>query len=472
MHEIPSSSRLYYLTPLDFTFPNFVDSDGSLRTIPAENIPTVLWPDGRWCHAANTFIRQRFEKGNSRRNYGGSLAVAAQNIGHLVRFCWRRRIDFIDLSDNQFREFMYSLMPVAADDRSNKAARDRTQVVSIGRTCLAFLRCVGEQANDDAFLGSSGRIRTIETTVRLHRGKGAARTVTQVSHSSFPTMSPAKRRHPISQSTISALREVASRTTNPHVRARRQALITLLDSTGARRGELADLTVKSVREAGGLSPPMLAMTTLKRGTPERLVPISPADLYFIRSYVQYYRMPLMKRFGKRDRDHGMLFVSARDGSPLGAGALGAEIYELGKLAGCTDATCHRFRHRFITKLFVSLIKHHQIANPDQFRQMLICGEALKQKIIQWTGHRSIASLEHYIDLAFAEIVNLPVIYDWARVNLALDSFMSTTIVLEGDLRSAGLPEARIALFKEAVSSLKIEVERAASHERGQTDVEK
>jgi hypothetical protein len=104
------SHQLYGLTERSFQAPHYVDHDGRLRLRQGDNIPLVVWPDGSWCHAANRFMREQFEKGLSRRNRGGSLAVAAAQITHLIRFCYQRRVDPSDLTDNQFREFMAYLM--------------------------------------------------------------------------------------------------------------------------------------------------------------------------------------------------------------------------------------------------------------------------------------------------------------------------------------------------------------------------
>lgn len=456
-----SRSRLYHLSSEAFVAPSYVDSEGALQTQAADNVPMISWPNGRWCHQANTFMREQFEEGLSRRGRGGSLVISAQQIGHLIRYCWDRRIDFLELNDNNFKDFIKSLDPSQSKHRTQDEIRQPRQIVAIGRTCLKFLRSVGDQADDDNFLAPNGRIRTIVKLVKTSKGKKGSRTRLQISHTSFPNVSVEKKRSPISQASIDALREQASLSSDRHIRARRQALISLLDATGARRGEIAELTVRSVTEASRMGVPMLRMTTLKREDHERLVPISAADLAFLKNYIRFHRTPTMRRLGKGHSDHGVLFISTTNGEPLTAGALGAEISNLAKAAGVISASCHTFRHRFITKLFVSLIRNHQVANEDEFRRMLLSGEDLKRKVMQWTGHTNIHSLDRYINLAFCEIVNMPLVYEWATVGMALDRFLAASSAWIDELLTAGAASEKVEIFTEALAALKREVAEAA-----------
>lgn len=83
-----------------------------------------------------------------------------------------------------------------------------------------------------------------------------------------------------------------------------------------------------------------------------------------------------------------------------------------------------FRHRFITKQFVNLIKQYNYENQDQFRKALLDTNTLKQKIQQMTGHQNLNSLDVYIDLAFNEIFNTKVVLDKVAVANAYETFDS------------------------------------------------
>ena len=70
-----------------------------------------------------------------------------------------------------------------------------------------------------------------------------------------------------------------------------------------------------------------------------------------------------------------------------------------------------FRHRFITNLFIQLIKQYDIQNKDQFRNNLMDLENLKVYIQQATGHKNVSSLDHYIDIAKSELTNMDFVVD-------------------------------------------------------------
>ncbi|AGU58979.1 hypothetical protein N175_12215 [Vibrio anguillarum M3] len=65
-----------------------------------------------------------------------------------------------------------------------------------------------------------------------------------------------------------------------------------------------------------------------------------------------------------------------------------------------------FRHRFITKLFISLIKEFNASNKSELRLALLDGSIFKKKVQQYTNHKRLDSLDHYIDLAFSEFADV------------------------------------------------------------------
>jgi len=99
-----------------------------------------------------------------------------------------------------------------------------------------------------------------------------------------------------------------------------------------------------------------------------------------------------------------------------------------------------FRHRFITKLFVTLIEQHEFENTDSFRRALLDIESLKQKVMQWTGHTRMESLDTYIHLAFEEIANFTKTYNIVNAKLTVSSFRSTINQLQMELRNGESPE--------------------------------
>jgi integrase len=426
--------QLYTLSEQSFEAPNIVDHEGKLRTRPANNLPMMIWPDGSWCSSANTFMRELFEKGLSRRNRGGSLAVAAANLTHLLRFCWGRQTDPSDLTDNQFREFIVHLIEEPRAKRPEQKARNANGVIAIGRTCLQYLDCVGRQMGDTSLIGPDGRIRAQVKQYQVKiaaRGSGrATKNIHYWDHPAFPEPDTKRKRSPISTAMIEDMRRaVASISKTSHQRMRRHTILKLLEVTGARRGEVAGITVESVQQASRMKIPMLRVPTFKKRddpTAHRLVPISRADIAFLLQYVDIHRRSIIKRQLKSKPDHGLLLVNGITGEALHANSITQEIRLLASAANVEEKACpHMFRHRFLTKLFVALIEQHNIENTDQFRRLLIDGEELKRKVAEWSGHSSLESLEHYIDLAFDEVGSYKNVHNLVSAGLAIDSFVGT-----------------------------------------------
>lgn len=430
-----NKSQLYRLTCSNFVAPDFVDSNGNLVTRAANDIPIIFWPDKSWCHQANTFIREKFESGLSRRNRGGSLSVLASQISHLIRYCWDTRTDFINLTDNDFRNFVGLLIHEQHPKKPNTKARNSNTVISISRSCLQFIESIGRHSPQTELIGPEGRIRAQLKTrfvgTRVYSGRGKPRKqVTYWDHPAIPAPTVKRTRLPISTENINKLRiAVGSLSKTPHQRMRRHATIKLLEITGARRGEVAAIDIVSVKEASLSDIPMLKIPTLKKhsGHPQfRYVPVSKSDIAFIMQYVEFYRNPLIRKKLKGKQDHGYLLINDVTGQPLSPNSISQEIKLLSKHANIGEVTCaHMFRHRFLTKLFVTLIHQHQIDTPDSFRRLLIDGEGLKQKVAEWSGHANTESLSIYINLAFDEVTNFKKANNSAIARLAIDSFRGT-----------------------------------------------
>jgi integrase len=213
---------------------------------------------------------------------------------------------------------------------------------------------------------------------------------------------------------------------NKQQRARRRAMLLLLEITGARRGEVASISVAAIRQAAQMKRPMLEVATLKRRQetpPVRYIPVSNADMVAMLEYVEVYRNAVVRKKW-RGADHGLVLVSSRSGAPLCDSTITAEVKLLAKAAGIKQNVCpHMFRHRYITKLFVEMISRHQIENADEFRRALLSTESLKQRMLEWTGHTSILSLNTYISLAFDELSSYRKTLSHVQAGTAVESFL-------------------------------------------------
>ncbi|WP_342316314.1 tyrosine-type recombinase/integrase [Lysobacter sp. FW306-1B-D06B] len=289
---------------------------------------------------------------------------------------------------------------------------------SIARSSLDFLHGLSLHASIEGFLGPNGQILAEQRQMKRRTPSGRIVSISYWHHSSLPTPDPKVRRLPISSSAIDQLRGTVisiarKRLDSPklrstsryqvlHTRARNLLIVDLLEATGARIGEIALIKISDVRKAERMEYPLLRVPTLKGGR-ERRVPILHAELRLIREYVDFYRAPLLRSRAAKIGEHDYLLVS-RFGTPILAATLSNVFGAIRRDSGISEQACaHMFRHRFITKLFVRLIQEHNFKNQDDFRRRLLDTESFKLKVMEWTGHRSLLSLNHYIHLAFEEI---------------------------------------------------------------------
>lgn len=128
--------QLFQLTSETFRAPDHIDAQWRLRSLAARDIPLMFWPDGRWCHDANRYMRELFERGLSRRNRGGSLRTEAANISHFLRYCWELKSDSADLTDSQFSAFIRRLAAEKHSKECSEPARRPASVLSIGRAAI------------------------------------------------------------------------------------------------------------------------------------------------------------------------------------------------------------------------------------------------------------------------------------------------------------------------------------------------
>lgn len=426
---MPNDEKLYHLTSNAFRLPYGIDRNTHVLSVKADNIPLLCWPDGRPCTEANLYLLHCFERGLSRKENGGTLTQYAKLLSHLIRFCFNNKYSFIDLTDSRFSLFIRTLQGEMDPRKPEQRKRQAAHVANIGRACLGFLGYVGELYLERSFIGATGTIRAETREIKLaNQGKQIARVYWH--HHSFPHPEPQTRRLPISSKNIARLIEIipdVSSTT--YQRRRRFILVKLLEITGARRIEVANIRVEDIYNARMMKhEPVLKVFTAKRsgGKEEyRYLPISKTDLELIVNFIEKFRHRVIKKTVGVNGDLGYLLISETSGLRLATETLTNELLLLAKAAKIEEQACaHMFRHRFITKLFVALIEQHEYENGDDFRRALLNGETLKRKVQEYTGHTSISSLETYIHLAFEEVTKFGSTLDLIKVRLAIESLQS------------------------------------------------
>jgi integrase len=393
-------------TSSEFNYVFSITPDGIPQTLPADNIPILHWPDGTWCYEANIYMFNKFEQGLSRLGRGSTLHTYATQLCHIIRYCFSNKIDFIKLTDTHFRAFITYLKGERSE--TSDQVRSADSVLAIGKRTLDFLSQVALMHDHHSMLGPDGQIRAIrkKAIIKIEdRTDPIARYYWH--HKSFPRPSGPRQRNAISQEVIDALITAATNAqTSLFIRRRRYTLIRLLEITGGRREEVRNLTVESVREAYKMENPSLRLITVKRRgniVTERLIPISKQDCEFLLDFIEKSRQIIINKTLGRKNDHGLVIISERTGKPFATNTITQELHTLKSLAKIpSKAHPHMFRHRFITKLFVSYIQHYCIVHKDDFRRRLLDTDYLKRKVMELTGHKRISSLDRYIDPAFDE----------------------------------------------------------------------
>lgn len=393
-------------TSAQFQYVFSITPDGVPQTLPADNIPMLHWPDGSWCYEANTFLFNKFEQGLSRIGRGSTLHTYATQLCHIIRYCFANKIDFIRLTNSRFRSFINFLK---GDKLSTKeSVRSLAAVLSIGRLTLDFLEHVARMHGHDSMLGTNGQIKAVRKK-SVHKIEGSSNTITRYywHHIALPRPITPGKRNAISQQIIDSLTEAATNAkSSVFIRRRRYVLIRVLEITGGRREEVLNLTVESVRAAYNMEQPSLRLITVKQGgntVAERLIPISKQDCEFLLDFIEKSRMLIIQKTIGKHHDHGFVFISQRTGQRFATNTITQELFDLKTLAKLqSKAHPHLFRHRFITKIFVSYIQHYCLVNKDDFRRRILDTDYLKRKVMELTGHKRISSLEKYIDPAFDE----------------------------------------------------------------------
>ncbi|WP_420170501.1 tyrosine-type recombinase/integrase [Pseudomonas alloputida] len=370
------------------------------------------------------------------------MGVYAASLSQLLRRCYQDKIDPIMLTDGDFADYINELREEKSPTSPSEPKRTEDTISAIGRVWLDFLGVVGRLHGFESFVAPEGRIRATEETYHYYDKLGRKRSSTYLSHHSFGPPARAKKRNPITAEQISLLKDAARKDdTSLFVKVRRSLLIDLLTDTGARRSELEQLTTDDIKAAKKLKNPTLRLTTLKQHgeLSFREVPILPTLLHHLNNYVERQRSDIMKKKYKDGKDHRRFFVSERSGRPLSSKYLYNEIKKLKVASGIeTPIFPHMFRHRFITKLFIDLIRTHQVTNEDDFRRNLLNTEIFKIHVTQWTGHLDPESINAYLHLALAASADYAETVNSVHMQRAMEAYFERQAELTRRLKE-GLP---------------------------------
>ena len=121
-----------------------------------EGCYSFVWPNGAPCLLAEMYL---FDKSNDvkvNKKDGGTLGNYAKSLSHLVRFCYKNKLDFWDLTHNDIDELIYNLC--ADTDVYNERVRNNDTVIRIIQNCVDFLEWMQDKvATDKRIVGINTR---------------------------------------------------------------------------------------------------------------------------------------------------------------------------------------------------------------------------------------------------------------------------------------------------------------------------
>ena len=383
--------------------------NNSIQKLAVDNCPIIFFPDNTPCFEANSYIIDLLLKGHSQIN-GGTLKTYATNISFIIKFCYENKILKIsDLTNDDFIEFINNLKN--EKNERGKYNRKPNQIINIGQRCIDFLLFIQELYDLKSFIGigSKFQIRLIKKNAKqgyYKNNKGF-----HYSHSSFPYNISVLKKQPISKENSIKLRKYLASKNNDELRSRDLCIFDCFEITGARRDEIRSLKIQDVIDALQSNElyPSLRLITLKTKRPNdfRLVPVPRTLLNSLSLYIRRYRKKIIQNTIGLANDHGYIFISHSTGKPLSVDTFTTYMHQwaISAKIDCR-VNIHQFRHKFITEKILYLIKEFQIENKYKFREAFLDIEKLKLIIQQWTGHKTIQSLNTYIDYAFLKENNV------------------------------------------------------------------
>ncbi|WP_426234785.1 tyrosine-type recombinase/integrase [Pseudomonas sp. TWP3-2] len=414
---------------------------GRVEIKDGANLPFLVWPNCRPCIPANLYmLALRDTPGRhgaplSRRgSKGGTIGDHAAKISQLIRFCYQKKVDFLELTDSQFADFISEIRMQRFKNNIRQRQKNSKGVNLTGQVCLKFLQHIGNIAGRPDFVAPNGAIN-ISYREFLHKStNGRTFKTTSIYHHSFSVGGDAAdTRNPISDRSITALKNAADEAgTSRFLNLRRHIHMLFLEHTGPRRGELAELKVSSINKAFSMKHPMLELTTLKKGiSTTRQVPVSKMLLNEARKYIKFARSKVICKFTKSGRpDHDFLFISETTGKPLADTTITNEINSLAKFARIDAKACpHMFRHAFCTNLFVILYQRYKFSDSKEFEIRLLSDHLFLEEVLQYTGHSSIIGLLPYLKTAYTRLNKIDETISSAHILILQQEFESHLLQL-------------------------------------------
>lgn len=399
------------------------------QTIPG--FPFMHWPSGWPCEPVNLYFLDI-----AHQHTGDSLKTYAAQLTHLVRYCGQQNVTIEDLTDLHLKSLSAELQEEKSIRRPLERARNDNTVREILSRIIAFLQWYQQTLmlpSKTPLIGEAKKSPqiTIKKVATQKSWSGSSDVGFYYVHSAMPSSESREPKRPIALSVIedikrcvleqSVLEEQSKAFTRhrkvnrallahqlEYMKSRRLFMIWMMMHTGLRPSELVEMSVRAHQEV--LSTKVLELPTKKKRklvAPIRRFPVkldAAAAVYrYLNSRATY--IGALREAGMEPTPSDAFFLSIA-GVPVKKTSLEKDFERLAASAGYRDvqACLSMFRHRFITYEVTAHLKEF-ITGSRKSRQMMtdVDYESILKRVSAKTGHGSVQSLWHYIDLAWEEL---------------------------------------------------------------------
>lgn len=461
------SVQLFHVLPeLKLTVSGIKHSAGTHVTtqiIPA--FPFVYWPSHKPCEPINMYLLDI-----SHEVTGDSLKTYAAELSHLVRYCGEMNVAIENLSDADIHELSRKLQMERSCRHPLERARNNNTVRTILSQTIRFLQWYQESYMlliHTPLIGErkvSPKITIKKISNERSRGKEWLSGY-YYTHSAMPSSESREPKRPIALPIIEDIQRCiykqsvvvdrsAERTKHnknyheilraqlEYLRARRTFMIWMMMRTGLRPSELVEMSVQDHENI--LTTKSLIIPTKKRRkitAPMRRLPITlDAATVVYRYLLSRTAYTNALKNARKEFSPSVAFFLSLDGEPIKKTSLEKDFERMAARAGYrgVQACLSMFRHRFIT-YEVTVHLREFIDKSGKSRQMMtdIDYESILKRVSAKTGHGSVQSLWHYIDLAWEEQGVWAVTDRALARHQALDQLFSDALLLKHELESSG-----------------------------------
>jgi len=365
---------------------------------------------------------------------GESLKSFASELSHLVRYCGDKQVPIASLNDAHIFELSKQLQEEPSSRHPTERARNKNTVRAILSRVIRFLQWYQGNfvpATATPLIGEN----SLSPQIRIKRLQSPTpnsnRTGTYYVHRAMPASESREPKHPIAQPVIEAIEQCVDalsaidgqsgrfvqryrnhpdllRAQLDYMRSRRHFMIWLMKRAGLRPAEMVEISVNEHVNILQLKRVLIPTKKRRRDrAPLRSFPITLKDAAVFQRYLTSRTKygEALQRAGQTMEPSDALFLGV-DGSPIKKTSLERDFARLVAAAGYIDvqACFSMFRHRFITYEVIVHLKEF-MASAGKTPQIMTSTdyESILKRVATKTGHGSVQSLWHYIDLAWKEI---------------------------------------------------------------------